>query len=143
VKAALAILLIIAGGLGVSALAMHFGDRQTLVAPPDAVLESFAREVSERRYGMATKYLSTALLRTADAETLRARFEPGLRELGEVDNVDAQIEWMDRTRASATATIDAERGSVRLTVPLVWDRGVWTIEELRATTQLPRAPQSY
>ena len=112
------------------AVAIHFGDRQTFVAPPDAVLEGFAREVGERRYDMATRYLSTALSRTVDAETLRARFEPRRRELGDLNNVDAEIEWMDRTRASARATIDAQRGSMVLTAPLVWDHGVWAIDAL-------------
>jgi hypothetical protein len=130
VKALLVIVAIIAAGLGVPAVAIHFGDRQTLVAPPDAVLESFAREVGERRYDMATRYLSTALSRTVDAETLRAKFEPRRREQGDVDNVEAEVEWMDRTRAAARATIQAQRGSMELTVPLVWDHGVWAIDAL-------------
>ncbi len=129
-KALLVIVAIIAAGLGVPAVAIHFGDRQTLVAPPDAVLESFAREVGERRYDMATRYLSTALSRTVDAETLRAKFEPRRREQGDVDNVEAEVEWMDRTRAAARATIQAQRGSMELTVPLVWDHGVWAIDAL-------------
>jgi hypothetical protein len=130
VKAGLAIVAIIAAGLGVPAVAIHFGDRQTFVAPPDAVLEGFAREVGERRYDMATRYLSTALSRTVDAETLRARFEPQGRELGDLNSVDTEIEWMNRTRASARATIEAQRGSMELTVPLVWDHGVWAIDAL-------------
>jgi hypothetical protein len=139
VKAALAIVAIIAAGLGVPAVAIHFGDRQTLVAPPDAVLESFAREVGERRYDMATKYLSNALSRTVDAGTLRARFEPRRRELGDVDNVEAEIEWMDRTRASAKARIEAQRGVLELIVPLVWEHGVWAIDALPAEAEAPGA----
>jgi len=130
VKAALAIVAIVAAGLGVPAVAIHFGDRQTFVAPPDAVLEGFAREVGERRYDMATRYLSTALSRTVDAETLRARFEPRRRELGDLNGVDAEIAWIDRTRASARVTIDAQRGSMELIAPLVWDHGVWAIDAL-------------
>jgi hypothetical protein len=130
VKAVAAIVAIIAAGLVGPAVAIHFGDRQTFVAPPDAVLEGFARAAGERRYDIATRYLSTALSRTVDAETLRARFEPRRRELGDIDTIEAEVEWMDRTRASAKATIGAQRGSMELIVPLVWDHGGWAIDAL-------------
>jgi len=129
-KPALAILGIIACGLAVPALAIRFGDRQTFVAPPDAVVEGFARQIAERRYDMATRYLSLSLARTVTAGTLRARFEPQRHALGDVNRVDAGIDWMNRDRASAHAVIDAQRGSVTFRAPLVWDGSVWAIDAL-------------
>ena len=129
-KAALAILGIIACGLVVPALAIHFGDRQTFVAPPDAVVEGFARQIAERRYEMARRHLSVSLARTVTAGILRARFEPQRHALGDVNSVDAEIDWMDRDRASARAVIEGQRGSVTLRAPLVWDGRVWAIDAL-------------
>jgi hypothetical protein len=131
-KAALAVLGIIACGLMVPALAIRFGDRQTFVSPPDAVIEGFARQIGERRYDMATRYLSASLARTVTAETLRSWFEPQRHALGEVNSVDAEIDWMDRDRASGRAVIEAQRGSVTLRAPLVWDGRGWAIEALPA-----------
>src|SRR5688572_30394368 len=131
-KAALAILGISVCGLVVPAVAIHFGDRQTFVAPPDAVLEGFARQIGERRYDMARRHLSGSLARTVTAEILRARFEPQRHALGDANSIDAEIDWMDRDRASAHAVIEAQRGSVTLRAPLVWDGRVWAIEALPA-----------
>ena len=131
-RAPLAILGITACGLVVAALAIRFGDRQTFVAPPDAVIEGFARQIGERRYDMATRNLSASLARTVTAEILRVRFEPQRHALGDVNGIDAEIDWMDRDRASAHAVIEAQRGSVTLRAPLVWDGRGWAIDALPA-----------
>jgi len=135
VKSALAVVAIVACGRGASALAIRLGDRQTLVAPPDAVLESFARSIGEGRYGIAPRYLSDAqgsrfAVRGSRSEMVRARFAPRAAELGDVNTVEAEIEWMDQARASARATIDAARGDMVLRAALIWDGGVWAIEGL-------------
>jgi hypothetical protein len=144
VRSALAVAAIIAAGLGVSAIAIRLGDRGTLAAPPDAVLESFARDLAERRFDLAPKYLSRELKRSARDDTIRDRYAPRLEALGGVNGVDAELEWMDRDRAAATATIRAGNGSVMLGARLVWERGGWLLEALPdlQPALTPRAPPS-
>jgi hypothetical protein len=139
-KAPLAIVLLMAAGLGVPAVAMRFGDRQTMTSPPDAVFESFVRQVAEGRYDIAVKYLSVPLATTTDAKTLRTWFEPRRGQLGPINGVDAGIDRMDRSHASARAIVDAEHRSLVLKAALVWEAGGWRIAALPEEVQLTAHP---
>jgi hypothetical protein len=140
-KGLLRIVAVMAAGLGASALATRYGDRQTMTSPPDAVLESFARQVSKGHYDLAVKYLAGPVAGTTDANALKAWFEPQRERLGSVNGVDAEIDRMDQERAYVRAIVDAERGSLVLIGPLVWEREGWRVgalpDEVRFT---PRAP---
>jgi hypothetical protein len=140
-RAVLTIVALMAAGLGASGLATRYGDRQLLTPPPDAVLESFIRQVSEGRYDMAVKYLSGSLAATTGANTLRAWFEPQRERFGDVNGVDAQIDRMNQERAYARAIVEAERGSLVLKAPFVWEFGGWRVaalpEEVRLTPHPP------
>jgi hypothetical protein len=137
-KAPLAIIVLMAAGLGVSALATRFGDRQTMTSPPDGVLEGFVRQVVQGHYDIATKYVSVSQGTTMDVKTLKAWFEPRRGQLGAVNTVDTGIDRMDGARASARAIVAAEHASLVLKAPLVWERGGWRIAALPEEVQLTR-----
>lgn len=140
-RALLRIVVVMAAGLGASALATRYGDRQTMTSSPDAVLESFARQVSKGHYDLAVKYLAGPIAGTSAANALRTWFEPQRERLGSVNSVDAEIERMDQERAYVRAIVDAERGSLVLTAPLVWEREGWRVgalpDEVRFTPHAP------
>ena len=120
---------------GARRLAMRFGDRQTLTPPPDAVLESFVRQMSGRRYDMAIEVpvaLAGRHRRRGHAEGM-VRATP--RTLGEVNGVDAEIDRMNQERASRGRSIEAERGSLVLNAPLVWESG--------GLARSPRCPKTF
>jgi hypothetical protein len=142
-RASFAVPALMVAGLGVSGLAIGFGDRQTMTPPPDAVLESFVRQLAEGRHDMAVKYLSVSLLTTTDAETLKTWFEPRRGQLGDLSGVDAEIDRMDRVRASARAIVDAEHASLVLKAPLVWEAGGWRVAALPEDVQLMPHPGAH
>jgi hypothetical protein len=130
VKSILLIVAAIAAGLTLTGISTGSGDRQTLVPPPEAVAESFARELSERRYELAARYLSDGLRRSMGHEGLRAWFDPVRQRLGETNQVSADREWMDEESAAARAAIDSEHGTAVLHVRMTRERSLWKIAEL-------------
>jgi hypothetical protein len=130
VKSVFLLLAVMGAGLAVTAMSVAGGDRETLVPPPDAVAESFARELSERRYDLAVRYLSSDLRRSVAGTQLRQWFEPFRTRVGEPNLVSGEQEWMTDTRASARGTIDAERGTALLELRMKRESGLWTIAEL-------------
>ena len=126
------LLAVIAAGLCVTAAAVAGGDRHTLVPPPDAVAEGFARAVSERRYELATRYLSKRLQERVGGDRLRSWFEPLRQRLGETNLIEGELEWMDDARASARALVDSEYGTALLQLRMVRESGLWAIDELPA-----------
>lgn len=131
-KPIMSVLVVMAAALGIVALAIAAGDRQTLVPPPDAVAESFARQMAGRRYALGLRYLSPRLRERIGEEALRRWFDPVRQQLGDVNAVDARLEWIERDRASATASIDAEHGGAVLKLDMVFRQGLWVIDALPA-----------
>jgi len=131
-KPVISVLVVMAAALGVVALAIAGGDRQTLVSPPDAVAESFARQMAGRRYVLGLRYLSPQLRERIGEEELRRWFDPVRQQLGVANAVDARLEWVERDRASATASIDAEHGRAILKLDMVSRQGLWVIDDLPA-----------
>jgi hypothetical protein len=131
-RSVIILLAVIAAGLCVTAAAVAGGDRQTLVPPPDAVAEGFARAVTERRYEVATRYLSQRLQEGVGGDRLRSWFEPVRRRLGETNLIEGELESMDDARASARALVDSEYGTALLQLRMVRESGLWTIDELPA-----------
>ena len=116
--------------LAVCGAAIRGGDRQTLVPPPEAVAEAFARAVAERRYELAIHFLSADLARTVNGDALRRRFEPIRRQIGDEGSTEAMTEWLQDDAAAARATIMAQHGSVSLQLPMVRESGLWRIDRL-------------
>jgi hypothetical protein len=130
VRTAATILAIMAAGLGIIAAGIAGGDRGTLVPPPDAVAEAFARELAAGRYDLARSHLSDALKASTSSTALRLWFEPVRRRLGAANRVDAEIDWMQERTAAAQASLDAEHGTAVLPLRLVWEHGLWGIDDL-------------
>ena len=130
-KTILAILAIVAVGLGAVGAAIALGDRQLFVQPPDAVAENFAREIAERRYDLALSALAKPLKAGLGADGLRDKVRR-LEAIGETNSVEAAILWMTGERASARAIVEAEYGTAVLDLRLTREHGLWVIDELPA-----------
>ena len=106
------------------------GDRALFVPVPEMAAEDFTRAVAARRFDIATKFLSTERQRSEIPEALARRFAPLFEAVGKVNNVETELRWMDVDRASATATVEGDSGSLALDFSLVREQGLWTIDEL-------------
>lgn len=106
------------------------GDRQVLVPPPDAVAESFTREVVEGRYQLASKYLSRDLRKRVSAADLRRRFRPVRAQLGPPHTVAATLDWLGNEEAMARAMVDTSRGSAVLSLSFTREQGLWVLREV-------------
>ena len=106
--------------LGASALAVEtLDDRETVVPPPDAVAETFTREVMCKRWDQAEEYLQNP------EEWSQEELEAMQRELGQGHNVEAEIVVRNETRAVVTVRVPAK--AVVKNFALVFD-GDWKIE---------------
>ena len=130
-KGLLIVLAVVAAGLALAAGAVFgLGDRQTLVPPPEAVVESFAREVVQRRYDLAVNYLGGDLRATTSPDRLRATFDPMRQRIGTPNQVSSEPDWMQESEASARARIDGELGNAVLPFRLAREQGLWRITKL-------------
>lgn len=104
---------------GVSLFAIEsLGDRETVVPPPDAIAEQFIRAVMAKRWEPAKEYLQ-------DPESMTdEELEAMQRELGEGQNVEAEIVSRDESRARVTVRLPS-RGVVK-NFSLTFDQG-WKV----------------
>jgi hypothetical protein len=124
--------------LGVTAVSLSIiggavfagGDRALFVPPPEMATEDFTRAVTTRRFDIAMKLLSSRRQRSETPETIARRFAAMFAAVGEVNSVDAELRWMDTDRASATATVEGDAGSLSFDFSLVRESGLWKIDEL-------------
>jgi len=105
-------------------------DRQAFIPPPEAVVESFTRELVTGRYELAVNYLSRDMRANMQAGELRARFEPTRQRIGTASQVSGEREWMKDTEASARALVEAEFGSAVLRFGLGIEQGLWRITQM-------------
>ena len=105
--------------VAVSALAVEqFGDRETVVAPPDSIAEQFTRSVMARRWEPARQYLENPDARSQDdLEAMQQQF-------GEGEAVEAELVSRDQERALVTVRLPS-RGVVK-NFALTFDRS-WKI----------------
>jgi hypothetical protein len=130
-RAVAAALAVVIGALALAGAAVFAGhDRSVLVPPPDAATESFTRQLTTRRYELALKMLSRGSAAAETPASLRARFGPLLQPAGEVNRVDAEVQWMAGERAAATAIVAGDSGQVRLGFALVREQGLWRVDTL-------------
>jgi hypothetical protein len=127
-------------GLAINGAATLLGDRTTLVAPPDARVESFLRQLATERSELALEYLSRGLRRRVSASELRDRFAAIEQQIGTIENVTAQTLSLDRQTATARAELAASRSAkVPLGFGLRWEHGEWAIEDLPDLLRRPAA----
>ena len=105
-------------------------DHQTFVPPPEAVVESFTRQLVQRRYDLAVSYLGGNLRANTDGDRLRARFDPLRQRIGTPNQVSGERDWMEGSEASARALVEGESGSAVLQFRLAREQGLWRITQL-------------
>jgi hypothetical protein len=120
--------LVVAVGLAVVAgAAFGLHDPSVLVAPPEAVSESFVRELAMQRYELAHHYLEKRLQRRTSAASLRASFEPLQGRTGRPDQVVTETVMADGDRARVLARVEGRRSTASMYVDLVREHGLWRI----------------
>ena len=105
-------------------------DRSTFVPAPDAVAESFAREISTRRFDLAMNYLAASTRRVETPASIGRRFDEALNRAGKVNTVGAEMNEMREDHASTHAIVEGEGGRVVFALILVRENGLWRIEGL-------------
>ena len=107
--------------VGMSALAIERGDRETFVSPPDSVSEGFVREVVTKRWDRARTYL-------ADPDSMsNAEIEALQKSWGDPSTVEAEIVSRTAEQSSVSVTLKSAKGSEVIALALVFD-GEWKIE---------------
>jgi hypothetical protein len=105
-------------------------DRQTLVPPPEAVVEGFARQLAAGRAERAIPYLAESVSGKISAQKLREYEERVERELGEVGDVRAECNWLTGDRAEATGVWKHGEREERRRFGLRRENGLWRIDRL-------------
>jgi hypothetical protein len=130
-KEVVLMLTVLAAALVITGVAVFGGgDRHLFVPVPEAVVESFTREITTRRFDLAMKQLAADRSRSETPQTLADRFDPMLREVGEVNHVEAEARWMSADRASASATVKGAFGVRSFDFTLMREHGLWKIDGL-------------
>ena len=123
---AIKVLLVVGVALGVTATAVYQGDTATVVPPPEAVAEQFARLVAARRYDLALHHVDPASGITLI--TVQLAGEALHDHAGGIDQVEGQSGSMHDGRASATAVLTTGRaGRIRYACRFVRREGIWKI----------------
>jgi hypothetical protein len=112
-------------------------DTATLVSPPEAVAEQFARKLAGGRYDVARHHLEH------DSRAMRERIRAASDALragsGAISAVDGQAGVIDGDRATASAVIDTERaGEIVMPFVLVRRAGSWRIAEFSSMMTILR-----
>jgi hypothetical protein len=125
-------LLVVAAALLLAAGAVHgWGDRATLVPPPEAAVEEFAKKLVGKRYRPAYSHLSEELARSVPADSLRLLTEALERSLGSIEKVQGEPVHRSGEAAEASAKLTTTRGdTASLRFPLLREQGVWKISRL-------------
>ena len=115
--------------IGAAVLADH--DRQTLVAPPEAVGEQFMRQLASHRPRQASFALSERLR----AELTRKRLSAWMRDIeakaGSIENVVGKDPVVADAEAGATVVVHGSDRDVALRLGFVRERGgVWRVDRL-------------
>ena len=112
----------------VAAAVFGAADKDTLVPPPESVAEDFARKMASARYELAWKHLSSAARERERVEQLRQRFDPILRPLGAINQVEAGEQARNGETAHAWSRVDAVGGEVQFSLTLSRENGLWVVD---------------
>jgi hypothetical protein len=111
-------------GVGVAVLIGR--DSTILVPPPEAVAESFARQIATHRWQRAGQYVADDSLLTLDQIETQGRAL--LQRVGEIDQVVGQDGAIEGERATAAVVLTTRRaGPIRQTFTFVRREGMWKI----------------
>lgn len=108
-----------------------FGDRETLVPPPESVAEQFVRGVLAGRSEQVMKYVSRSLRGSLSDEALDAWGPRVEEEIGEIGNVLAEAGHVSGDQASAVILLDGSRAARSLEFELARENGEWKIARMR------------
>jgi hypothetical protein len=117
-------LAIAAGALSIAAASIAGGDRLTVVAPPESVVENFTRAVIAGRFAPARQHLSRHAPKEPPLKVLRDDLHAAV---GTVHGIDARTEQLDRNRSIATAAIEGDEGTATIRAELVFEDTEWRL----------------
>lgn len=107
------------------------GDRQVMVAPPEAVTEGFMRSLAAHRYPQALPFLSDDLQKRTPPGDLKAFTRRIEEEHGPIEDVSGEPGWMKGDRAGAYAVLQTQRANdVKLDFQLERSEGAWSISRI-------------
>jgi hypothetical protein len=131
VKALLLIAAVTAGAFALVAVSvMAGGDTGTLVSPPEAVVEQFARRLAAGRHDVARANLADDS--PAARERIRAASDALRQRAGAIRQVEGKPGVIDGERATATALVASTRaGETTMEFTLTRRAGSWRITDWR------------
>jgi Zn-dependent alcohol dehydrogenase len=120
--------LVVTIGLAVVASAVFAGgDRSILVAPAEAVAESFVRQLGMARYELARHFLASDVENRTSSEDLRGTFEPLRQHTGKPDQVETAISMTGDTTARVLVTLEGRRSTASMYIDLRREHGEWKV----------------
>jgi hypothetical protein len=139
-------LLIAAGVIALSfgivgAAVFGLNDQDTFVSPPEVVAEEFVRALGSGRVESARSMLASEAEQVTSIAAVRRISSAFRSRLGHLDDVKGTLHERRSDTAIVRAQIHAERADGELMVPLVRQRGLWSValagEALGAVAQSP------
>ena len=111
--------------VAMSVFAMH--DTSVLVPPPDAVAETFVRELGMSRYVLARHYLARDVKEHTSVEEMRSSFERVREATGRPDQVVTAPSSTDDDHARVLARLEGRRSTAAMYVDLIREHGMWKV----------------
>jgi hypothetical protein len=106
-------------------------DKETFVAPPEAVVEGFVRALVSGRYSRAVPHLSQSAAATTSEAELR-NFANEIKTSVKVLEVKGEPVALEGENAQAVAIVRTTSGERRVAFLLVREDGVWSIEKFES-----------
>jgi hypothetical protein len=137
-------LLIATGVIGlafgiVGAAVFGLDDADTFVSPPEIVVEEFVRALGTGRVEPARSMLATEAERATPIPEVRKISRTFRSQVGYIAKVKGTVAERRADTAIVRARVEAERENAELTLPVVRERGVWSValkgDALRAAIQ--------
>lgn len=117
----------------IAGMVFGLGDATTFVPPPEAVVESFVRELETKRYERAMSYLSEEYRAKVRPRTLKDLTERLKQRTGDITEVRGEKGWIQGDRAEASARLKTELlGRPSLKFAVSRKDGVWLISDLHS-----------
>jgi hypothetical protein len=135
--------------IGVGVIALAFGivgavvfgldDADTFVSPPEVVAEEFVRALGTGRLEPARSMLASKEEQATSIPEVRRISRAFRSQVGHIDKVKGTVAQRRGDTAVVRARVEAQRANAELTLPVVRERGVWSValegDSLRAAAQ--------